>query len=147
MTVSSKYVTFVEINQIVNKLTLSKCHIALLVKIKDRQYLYLRIFMSEYFTCSAKINDNIYRVTWSTEFVWGVVVGRGQFLKVLCMESPQTRVWLNWNFNAARGLLLRKELGGNWVVLRFSTLTGSMRYAFWSLCLFNVLYSIRNQGL
>lgn len=58
----------------------------------------------------------------------GVVEGRDQFLKVLCMESPQTRVSPSWNFNAAKGLLLRKEPGGNWVVLRSSTLTGWTRY-------------------
>lgn len=69
------------------------------------------------------------RVMWSIEYVWGVVEGRGQFLKVSCTESPQTREWLNWSFNEARDPLLKNEQEGSWVVSRFLTPTGSMRYA------------------
>lgn len=88
---------------------------------------------------------------WSTEYVWGVVEGRDQFLKVLCMESPQTRVWLSWNFNAAKDQLLRKELEGNWADLRFSTLTGSMRTQHtstlrWSWLILLMLLSVTIQG-
>lgn len=69
-----------------------------------------------------------YRVMWSTVSVLGEVEGRGPFPRVLCMENPQTRVLLNSSFSAARGLLQRNVLVASWLVLKFSTRTGSTRY-------------------
>lgn len=75
---------------------------------------------------------------WSTGYVLDVVEGRGQFQRVLCMGNPRTKVSLSSNSSGASALLQRNVLAVNWVVLKFSTLTGLMRSV---LAIFSLSYN------